>query len=76
MAGDMNELLVKLSEAPENQADRFVTERCATMAKDGYTAADVTTLLDEIVHVSAASDFFVMALDIVWKDALEKEARS
>ncbi len=72
----MKPLLAKLATAPASQADPVVTEACARMARDGYTADEVKALLDQIAHAALASEFFIVALDIVYRAALAGEEQA
>jgi hypothetical protein len=69
----MKDIMVLLSEAPDTQVDPSVTKTCRELSQREYTAAEVKTLLDEIVHSSLASDFFVSALNAVWNMKLKEE---
>lgn len=70
----MKTILEKLAEGSSDQIDPSVSRKLKVLAKDGFTAADLKSVLDEIVRDSSASGFVIQVLDGVWREAVEREA--
>ena len=60
---------------PHGMMDQSVVDKIkALLEAPAITAADVKTLLDEIVHGALATDAVVQILDLAWKSLLKSGA--
>jgi hypothetical protein len=73
----IRELLKQLAKAPPGlhaQIDETICAKLDALSNaDTITAVDMKAILDECAFASLASDFAMIAMDIVWKELLKQE---
>lgn len=71
---EFSDVLRNLATGPDSQLDACLHERLRAMADaDPLPAADVKSMLDDIVYASLASSFVIVVLDTIWKARLKAE---
>ena len=67
--------LAVLASAPESQIDKTITLKLSNLAKDDCVKSEqIKEILDECAYASLASDFAMMALDVLWNQMLYDES--
>jgi hypothetical protein len=61
-------MLAGFHRAPESQLDPTICARIAALPDGPEARAMLKTILDDCAYAALASDFVMMALDIVWRE--------
>lgn len=68
---DFDEILEALASAPDSQIDASITPRLKALVglPPDAIAARMKLILDDCAYSALASDFAMMAMDAVWREA-------